>query len=558
MKTRLGATLSGILWIVIGSMASHTEARGAPASSGAPLSYTSLQTRPFDAPSVVLCRDQLFASSNASGISRIDPRDMKVLEAREYPDVGTMHQLTTDGRMLYVAYFTKACPTEDRADTCTPTPTHGILKVDPADLSIVAQLALEGFGVLGWPEGFVWHDGYLYEAAFGFRGQFECRIPKIEPSSMTFVGAVALPDMEGCHGITYDGSNLYVLGVPPVDSASRPGHYYKIDLDSLEIEQTITFPEGLHHYGGNLYLARNGFLYTSPGYPEVSGGGLVKIDPVRFTVVDVLLGAGRHWLASEGRYVYLLEGDHVVAVDPDAMVRLGRSSPPFESGVSTLHYGYVAEDGYLYLGFENQGGHGFIAKMVTLAANDGTAPSAATAIQTLPTDGVIWLGWTAAADPDSGVLAYKIYRALLGSSLEHLVTVPGASVQFSDRSAEPGQTYVYEIAAVDGAGLEGPRQTTLPVLNGVEEVPVGGTLRLDLDSRALPDELRVEAVFTSPSGRKFQVSGAYDGPGAWSVRFQPTEPGPWRYAISSSDQRLAKFGGFKVETGGNSRPRRRR
>ncbi|MCI0409864.1 MAG: hypothetical protein L0191_15090, partial [Acidobacteria bacterium] len=69
---------------------------------------------------------------------------MRVLEVREYPNVGDMHQITTDGQMLYAAYFTESCETST-SSTCTARPTHGILKVDPADLSVVAQLPLEPY-----------------------------------------------------------------------------------------------------------------------------------------------------------------------------------------------------------------------------------------------------------------------------------------------------------------------------------------------------------------------------------------------------------------------------
>jgi Domain of unknown function (DUF5060)/Fibronectin type III domain len=539
---------SVITAMVLGFSLASTSALGGSPSSDAPLSYSLLRTeKPHDAPSVVLCRGQLFASSNSSGITRIDPNEMRILEVHDYPDVGVMHQLTTDGRMLYVAYFTETC-SSDSPMPCTSTPTHGILKVDPADLSVVAQLRLEEYGVEGWPEGFVWHDGYLYEAAFGLRGMFECRIPKIEPNSMTFAGAVALPNLEGCHGMTYDGSKLYALGVPPTDSTSLPDHFYRIDPDTLEIEATLTFPDGLHHYGGNVFLRRNGYIYTSPGFPEETRGALVKIDPGSFTVVDVLKGGGRHWLATEGRYLYLVEGEAVRAIDPDAMVTLGHSTPPFDSGVATLHYGYVAEDGNLYLGFENDGGRGFVGKMVTLSASDRTAPSAATSVEAGASGGVVELRWTAAEDAESAILAYRIYRGVLGSEPAHLVTLPAASVRFTDRSAQPGTTYVYELAAINGAGIEGPHQPTAPVKDQSLEVRSGDPFEITLRAEALPDEAWAEAEFTSPSGSRYVVRGAYDGPGTWKVRFYPRESGPWRFAVSSNDKHLVKFGGFEVAT----------
>jgi len=130
--------------------------------------------------------------------------------------------------MLYAAYFSKP---EDGP------PKHGIIKVDPVDLSIRAQLALEPYGVFGFPEGFVWHDGYLFSCAFGIKRKTSAAIAKIEPHSMTFVGAVTLPQNEGTHGINYDGSRLYALGVPLFSGTATADRYYSIDPDTLQVEQ---------------------------------------------------------------------------------------------------------------------------------------------------------------------------------------------------------------------------------------------------------------------------------------------------------------------------------
>ncbi|MGH9459992.1 MAG: hypothetical protein ACRD1X_02155, partial [Vicinamibacteria bacterium] len=102
-------------------------------SAQTPLSVSAVTT-PKDAPSVVLWHRELFASSNDSAIMRIDRKRMRVLEVHEYSNLGALHQITSDGRMLYAAYFT---------DPENGPPKHGIIKVDPANLSIRGQLALE-------------------------------------------------------------------------------------------------------------------------------------------------------------------------------------------------------------------------------------------------------------------------------------------------------------------------------------------------------------------------------------------------------------------------------
>ena len=500
---------------------------------------------PRNAPSVVLCRGQLFASSNDSAIMRIDRARMRVLEVREYSGLGRLHQITTDGRMLYAAYFSKP---EDGP------PKHGIIKVDPVDLSIRAQLALEPYGVFGFPEGFVWHDGYLFSCAFGIKRKTSATIAKIEPHSMTFVGAVTLPQNEGTHGINYDGSRLYALGVPLFSGTATADRYYRIDPDTLQVEARVRMPPGIYRYGGNVYLPRNGFLYTSPEHgprADEGPGALVKIDPASFTIVNILPGAGQHWLATEGRYVYLVGGPSVRVVDPDAMVIVADMSYGPSLVGSYPHFGYVAGDGYLYLAFEShEGGPGQVVKMAAFGRRDSTAPKAPTNAIARAAEGVVSLGWTAAQETKSAVLEYRIYRRTLSAGAELLAIVPGAASTSTDRSATPGETYVYQIAAVNSSGVAGPRASTPPVLNVASGVQAGQAAEITLASDALPDAAWVRAVFTSPSGERFTAAGSYDRPGIWKVRFVPSEPGPWRYAVASSDRRMVKFGGF-ISTSGS-------
>ncbi len=53
-----------------------------------------------------------------------------------------------------------------------------------------------------------------------------------------------------------------------------------------------------------------------------------------------------------------------------------------------------------------------------------------------------------------------------------------------------------------------------------------------------PDEIDLQAEFTSPSGRKWNIWGFYN-PSSWAslwmVRFSPTEKGAWRYVVSVTD-----------------------
>ena len=87
---------------------------------------------------------------------------------------------------------------------------------------------------------------------------------------------------------------------------------------------------------------------------------------------------------------------------------------------------------------------------------DSTPPSAPTGLTTTgATDSRIDLSWTVASDPETGVSSYKIHRdgGMVG-------TVTGTA--FSDTGLTEGTSYTYEVSAVNGASIEGPK--SLPAL----------------------------------------------------------------------------------------------
>ena len=61
-------------------------------------------------------------------------------------------------------------------------------------------------------------------------------------------------------------------------------------------------------------------------------------------------------------------------------------------------------------------------------------------------------------------------------------------------------------------------------------------------------DVRVEAMFVSPTNKAFTVPGFYDGGSAWRVRFNPAQVGRWTYRISSTpnDPELQGEGQFEV------------
>jgi hypothetical protein len=71
-----------------------------------------------------------------------------------------------------------------------------------------------------------------------------------------------------------------------------------------------------------------------------------------------------------------------------------------------------------------------------------------------------------------------------------------------------------------------------------EKFELGIDLKAEYSNPFNPDEIDVQAEFTSPSGRKWNIWGFYN-PSSWAslwmVRFSPTEKGTWRYVVSATD-----------------------
>ena len=88
--------------------------------------------------------------------------------------------------------------------------------------------------------------------------------------------------------------------------------------------------------------------------------------------------------------------------------------------------------------------------LLSSAPTDGTAPTSPSGVTATGSFTDIALSWSAASDAESGISLYKVYRdgAVVG-------TPSGTS--FNDTGVVSGPTYSYEVSAVNGVGLEGPK-----------------------------------------------------------------------------------------------------
>ncbi len=118
------------------------------------------------------------------------------------------------------------------------------------------------------------------------------------------------------------------------------------------------------------------------------------------------------------------------------------------------------------------------SNIIVVQTKDSTPPTAPTALDTTAvTDTQVDLTWGPASDPESGIASYNVYRdgALVGSS---------TSTTFSDTGLTPFTTYSYEVSAVNGSGLEGPRSAPLVVMTKDGTPPTAPTA---LDTTAVTD-----------------------------------------------------------------------
>ncbi|MFQ6026689.1 MAG: LamG-like jellyroll fold domain-containing protein [Dehalococcoidia bacterium] len=95
--------------------------------------------------------------------------------------------------------------------------------------------------------------------------------------------------------------------------------------------------------------------------------------------------------------------------------------------------------------------------------NDTTPPSAPTNLVATANGEDVDLSWSAADDADSGVTSYNIYRDTTPGTQKNLIDTladsspVGTTINYTDNTTNPATTYYYEVAAVDGANLEGDR-----------------------------------------------------------------------------------------------------
>jgi hypothetical protein len=111
------------------------------------------------------------------------------------------------------------------------------------------------------------------------------------------------------------------------------------------------------------------------------------------------------------------------------------------------------------------------SEVAVLAQHDATPPTAVT-VSASPNGQGVSLSWTAAADPNSGVSLYRIYRGTtVGGAKSPLAEGLAGGLSYQDSDTTPFTTYYYEVSAVNGNGVEGMRSNEAVVTSQIAPAP---------------------------------------------------------------------------------------
>ena len=166
---------------------------------------------------------------------------------------------------------------------------------------------------------------------------------------------------------------------------------------------------------------------------------------------------------------------------------------------------------------------------------DATPPSAPTALAATPVGSrQIDLTWAAAADGESGIARYLVYRdgMLVGAS---------TATSFQDRGIRPDTAYTYAVAAVNGARAVGPRSEAAGATTPPEPIPtISVTLAVTAFAPADGLEMNRPSVRASCTGGSGLYSWTMDWDGGDFVQALSQASSPRTVKLPSTHPGLAE------------------
>ena len=227
------------------------------------------------------------------------------------------------------------------------------------------------------------------------------------------------------HTYLYSDNTLHGSGIEGGQVWWNP-HNYGIKNEPGGVNDGVEMWDKLVRLHSNIVMVLNGHVLND------GTGQLVSIGDGGNNVYQML--ANYQTLSNGGNgYLRLLEFDPA-----QETVSVKTYSPYLDAYLTD------AENQFEFLNvdfFPSSGGG--VADITPPSVPTGLAATAASQTQ-------IDLSWTAASDAESGVASYNIYRGgiKVGST---------GGLSFSDTGLTEGTGYTYEVSAVNGAGLEGPK-----------------------------------------------------------------------------------------------------
>ncbi len=380
------------------------------------------------------------------------------------------------GRDSTLATFQVSCP--------APAPVTGLAatRVDTNRVDIAWNPAASGTGVVLYR---IYRDGLLRDSSttpsFSDLGL---------PAFTLFSYQVSPVNSAGLEGAKSAALQVRTLDATPpsapVALSATPVSGSRINLawqpatdPETGVTQYLVYREGVEIGRTPIASFADTGLTPSTAYSyevaALNGQGLVgpKAGPVTATTLDVTPPSAPSGLAATAVSSTQIDLGWNAASDPESGiqgynvyrngVRVATAlttsfSDPGRTPNTSYSYTVTAVNGAGLEGAPSQA-------LVVTTLPDQTPPGAPGGLRATPVSGTqVNLNWTAAGDPESGILRYRIYR-------NGVLTDSTTGLGYADVGLTPGTTYTYEVSALNGAGLEGPRSQPVTVQTSGDLTP---------------------------------------------------------------------------------------
>lgn len=369
-----------------------------------------------------------------------------------------------------------------------------------------------------------------------------------------------------------DSSDPLAFLVPDETPPTRPAGLTATGVSASRIDLAWNAAADAESEVAGYYVYRDGGASpydstVSPGYSDTglpaftshdyevsafnaSGSEGEKSDPVSARTLDGTGPDAPTDLSAVALSSTAIALDWNAATDPETgialyYVYLDGGAEPFDSTTATNYtddgLSGDAERSYEVSAVNGDGLEGSRSAPASARPGDATPPGAPSNVVAEATGARrIQLSWDAAADPESGISTYLIYRDAGESPIDSTT-----ATSYDDDSVAPESTYTYEVSARNGAGIEGPRsepaEATTPA--ATDETPPStpvdfsvtatGPTRVELSWNAATDPESGVAFYRIY--RDGDVLGTSPGGGFVDLTVEPTTSYEYEVAAVNGD-----------------------